>query len=93
MDVKHRERKRLAQPELRNCVKVEVALPVSGSPYGLCGRKATLNLNRPSIRMMKKKMVPQSEEGEANLFTKEMNVLNKNASSKEKQNKQNNKEN
>ena len=29
--------------ELRSCVKVEVAVP--NSPYGLCGRKATLNLN------------------------------------------------
>ena len=34
--------------ELRSCVKVEAAvagLPVTNSPYGLCGRKATLNLN------------------------------------------------
>ena len=34
--------------ELRSCVKVEVAvlgLPLPNSPYGLCGRKATLNLN------------------------------------------------
>ena len=33
--------------ELRSCVKVEVAVPlfpVPNSPYGLCGRKATLNL-------------------------------------------------
>ena len=33
--------------ELRSCVKVEVAscpgLPVPNGPYGLCGRKATLN--------------------------------------------------
>ena len=27
------------------CVKVEVAVLASPSPYGLCGRKATLNLN------------------------------------------------
>ena len=33
--------------ELRNCVKVEVAvlgIIVHNSPYGLCERKATLNL-------------------------------------------------
>ena len=29
--------------ELRGCVKVEVAVLISNSPYGLCGRKATLN--------------------------------------------------
>ena len=32
--------------ELRSCVKVEVAVlgsPVPNSPYGLCGRKATLD--------------------------------------------------
>ena len=32
--------------ELRSCVKVEdgrPGLPVPNSPYGLCGRKATLN--------------------------------------------------
>ena len=34
--------------EFRSCVKVEVAVlgsPVPNSPYGLCGRKATLNVN------------------------------------------------
>ena len=34
--------------ELRSCVKVEVAVlgsPVPNSPYGFCGRKATLNSN------------------------------------------------
>ena len=38
-------------PEFRSCVKVEVALlglPVPNSPYGLCGRKATLYLNNSS---------------------------------------------
>ena len=33
--------------ELWGCVKVEVAIlgvPVPKNPYGLCGRKATLNL-------------------------------------------------
>ena len=30
--------------ELMSCVKVDV-FPVPNSPYGLCGRKATLNLN------------------------------------------------
>ena len=29
--------------ELRGCEKVEVAVLVPNSPYGLCGRKATLN--------------------------------------------------
>ena len=29
--------------ELRSCVKVEVAVLVPNSTYGLCGRKATLN--------------------------------------------------
>ena len=29
------------ETEIRKCVKVEVAVP--NSPYGLCGRKATLN--------------------------------------------------
>ena len=34
--------------KLRSCVKVEVAIlgsPSSNSPYGVCGRKATLSLN------------------------------------------------
>ena len=34
--------------ELRSCVKVKVAvqgLAVPNSPYGLCGREATLDLN------------------------------------------------
>ena len=34
--------------ELRSCVKVQVAVlgsPSPNDPYGLCGRKATLNLN------------------------------------------------
>ena len=45
--VKESER-RLFCSELRSCVKVEVDIlgsPVPNSPYGLCGRKATLNLN------------------------------------------------
>ena len=29
--------------EFRSCVKVEVAVLVHNSPYGLCGRKSTLN--------------------------------------------------
>ena len=29
--------------ELRSCVKVEVAVLIANSPYGLCGRKATVN--------------------------------------------------
>ena len=36
------------------CVKVEVAVlgsPVPNSPYGLCGRKATVELERDNIRM------------------------------------------
>ena len=32
--------------EVRSCVKVEVAVVGSTCPYGLCGRKATLNRHR-----------------------------------------------
>ena len=32
--------------ELRSCMKVEMAVLVTDSPYGLCGRKATLKKNR-----------------------------------------------
>ena len=38
----------LLLPEIRSCVKVEVAVlcsPVRNKPHGFCGRKATLNLN------------------------------------------------
>ena len=42
------------QSALRSCVKVEVAAqgldPVPNSPYGLCGRKAALNL-KPSLEL------------------------------------------
>ena len=34
--------------ELRSCVKVKVAILGSVSPHGLCGCKATLNLNTQS---------------------------------------------
>ena len=42
------KKERLTGAERRSCVKVEVGVlgsPVPNSPYGLCGRKATLNLN------------------------------------------------
>ena len=32
----------------RSCMKVEVAVPVPNSPYGLCGHKAALN-SKPFI--------------------------------------------
>ena len=36
-------------------MKVEVAVlgsPVRDIPYGLCGRKATVNLNKQSVRLL-----------------------------------------
>jgi len=42
------------ESELKSCVQVEVAaspgLPVPNSPYGLCGRKATLKLEQQQQR-------------------------------------------
>ena len=35
------------RPELKSCVKVEVAVP--NSPYGLCGRKATFEKEDPEM--------------------------------------------
>ena len=43
--------------ELRSCVKVEVAVlgsPVPNSPYGLCGRKVTLDSNLNTTRSWEK---------------------------------------
>ena len=59
VDVKHREKQNKTRKqknkngrkmfrELRSCVKSRggcPGLPVPNSPHGLCGRKATLNLN------------------------------------------------
>ena len=37
--------KQHSRTEVRSCVKVEVAVLGRPNPYGLCGRKAALNLN------------------------------------------------
>ena len=52
VDVKHIELELQVRSELRSCVKVEEVVlgrGVPNSPYGLCGRIATLNLNYTSV--------------------------------------------
>ena len=47
--------------EVRSCVKVEVAVlgsAVPNSPYGLCGRKATLNVLQSELRTVCKSRWP-----------------------------------
>ena len=49
--------------ELRSCEKVEVDVPNNG-PYGLCGRKATLN---QSLRLQSSGAVFESRGGRPGL--------------------------